>query len=164
MKRCNSKLDALQASSKQSVSQAVATITVTTHEPTSTAANTPAANIRIPSTGCENDTFSTTYTTAVGYTFDKTCNRQFIGSDLVGVVVDSWDLYMEACGTFNHFNTTKGAFTCVGLTFFPSWVVESYAKGNISMWSNCLLQSQVPDVDYAPNTRTFEVVVSTLRS
>ena len=122
----------------------------------------------LPNTYCKTDrgelnqtTHSSLYRTALGYRFRRSCNSDYVGSDMVGILSGSWELCMEACASFLELNrNTRANVTCAGIVFVPGWFDQRSAIGNISYPGNCFLKTQMPRVDAANNV--FEIVAAQL--
>ncbi len=70
----------------------------------------------VPDTGCP-DVAGTSYTTASRHIFVRRCASVGSGRDMIGVVVASWELCMEACGNRNDYakrDPSSGNQSCVG--------------------------------------------------
>lgn len=102
----------------------------------------------IPETGCP-DIAGQTYTTSSRYVFRRRCSGAGIGGDLVGVVVSSWELCMEACGLRNFYaahDSDSGDKACLGVSFSPEWIRRENSVSNFSAWGNCFLKYKLTNV------------------
>lgn len=156
---CNEKLAAIHSSG-------VATCTPTRPPTASSTSDSDfiAYNIPVPETSCGESNFTSNYTTESNFFFNKVCDHDIVGFDIVGSVALTWELCMEECGRYNAYRNGTDPTSCAAVTFVPSWVDEGSARRNISFWANCFLKYKAPDLNTVKNAEAFSIVVSVLQS
>ena len=130
----------------------------------------PTSNASLPITYCKMDngeingtTDNSIFRSAKGYTFIRYCQSDFLGSDMVGITVPSWDLCMQSCASFaDQIPGIKAGLTCAGVVFVPIYSVAKTSIREIGYPANCFLKSQMPRVSIS--NANFEIVASLLKS
>ena len=127
---------------RPAASQVAASTVTVTAKPSATSSTSngvvlaASAEPPTPFSGCP-DVNGTLQEASYGGKFLKYCDIDFHGNDLLGVMTNTFDYCIEACGSFNL--QAHAGKSCVGVAFVPSWSRRNGTNGDYP--ANCILKS-----------------------
>ncbi|KAI9851398.1 MAG: hypothetical protein M1838_003749 [Thelocarpon superellum] len=121
---------------------ATATVTVTATSAAPGATRTAAAGQLKATSNCTS--LGSNYVSLLegGWAFDLLCNTDYVGIDMFGVTVFTFQDCMNACASYNRYNGTDA---CVGVSYVPEWASYTVKPGG-----DCFLKSQLPAANSPP--------------